>query len=247
MRNIIFVIITTVLIWACNKPNSPDCFQQAGDYGSRTLEFNDEVKSIFLHDNIKLELSSNSAVDQAEFSLLGPENLLEDISATLKNGTLELTNENGCNWVRNETSFTLKVSSNLISRVYNWGSEGVIIDSLIQPEFTFEQEASLADNIIKFNGENLTINLHSSSGSATVFGSTDIGTYYCNGVCFLDASLIQSQNASVNNSGIYDMYISPELSMFGYIGSSGNIYYNNEEIEVLEQIEGSGEILLSDF
>lgn len=89
--------------------------------------------------------------------------------------------------------------------------------------------------------------MHGGAGTAIISGSSNIGTFYCDGVSFLSAKELLVDNVSCNNSGDNDIFVSPGEFLFGYIGGHGNIYYNNSDIEADINIFGEGNVIYNEF
>ncbi len=242
LRNVFYIALFVSLI-SCDKENAPDCFQRTGDNTTETVLISESFESIELFDNISVSLENTLPGEAASYELTGPENLLSDIELEVKNQVLTITNENTCNWVRPYDEFHLTIKNNEIKRIFNYGSVGVNLLNYESEKFTFEQESSVADNHIHFNGENLTINLHTGAGSAQVSGDTQNLNLYANGLGEINALEMNCPSISVNNSGRRDIYTNPSDYMFVTIKGSGSVFYTNLQINLLSDITGSGELI----
>ncbi len=238
--------ISIFLLNSCNKENAPDCFRSTGETVSESNALSENITKIIVYDNIGIRLINTN---ESEFkrTLTGGKNLLNDITFEEENGVLTIKNENKCNWVREYTSFNIIIESNSINHIYNYGSEGVIIEDFSGGSFTFEQESSLADNLISFYGNELRINMHTGAGTSDVNGEAEQLFLYSNGLSSIDASKIISPDIFANNSGRNNLITAPIDYMHAYIGGSGSILHNNPSASISTEIIGSGTLEYSDY
>ncbi len=246
MIRIYVILILTIFLIGCDKEKAPDCFQSAGTEITKEIVLDQPFSAIEIYDNIQLTLL-NSTEEHSRINITGGKNLLPEVVFEIEDQTLIIRNENTCNWVRKYDEFAIEIFSNDINHLFNWGSGGVDIISYSNDSLIFEQEASLADNKIDFSGNQLTVNMHGGSGSIRILGEANHGQFYCNGVAFLTAKEFMVNSISANNSGDNDMFISPENSLFAYIGGTGNIFYNKDSITLTSSIEGNGELIFTEF
>ena len=246
VERILLVVIALFILSSCDKENAPECFQTTGDRGSLAYLPTEAITEIILYDNIGINLI-NSENEDSSFTLSGGENLLNDISFELENGVLTITNDNKCNWSRKYNTFLLNIQSDSLRRIYNYGSEGVVMENFNSSHFVFEQESSLADNSLDFTGGELRVNFHSSAGFAELTGTAENLFLYTNGVSSIDGSGILSPSIFANNSGRTQIITAPTEYMYVYIGGSGSILYNNLSVSITAEIVGSGELVYGHY
>lgn len=246
VERIILMVIALLILYSCDKENAPECLQTKGDHGSLAYLPTEAITEIILYDNIGVNLK-NSGNEGSSFTLSGGENLLNDISFELENGVLTITNDNKCNWSRKYSPFLLNIQSNSLRRIYNYGSEGVVMENFNSSHFVFEQESSLADNYLDFIGGELTVNFHSSAGFAELTGTSENLFLYANGLSSIDGSGILSPSILANNSGRTNIMTAPTDYMYAYIGGSGSVLYNNLSASITAEIVGSGELVYTQY
>ncbi len=229
------------LFLSCNKQDSPDCFQTAGEYATVRREL-EPFTLIELHDYVQLELFDTN-VHFIEIS--APENLITDIATELSGGKLEIRNDNTCNWVRSfKNKITVRIYAPAFHEIENFGTGNITsINQLQESRLKIENRHSAGLVRLDVLMDTLSLYIHTGVSDALLTGSATTTEIFNQGLGFVDARDLQSQYTFCNNSSINDIYINAEQYLYALIQFSGNIFYSGSPNDVDAVIEGDGEVI----
>jgi len=114
---IVVVLIASLSVAACKKPEDRSCFKRSGDLSERTV-FLGNFNRLDLRERMKFVLiqdSSNKVVIQ------GGKNLLNFVEVTENDGLVTVMNQNRCNYWRNYALPTVEIHC---TRLINLNFEG---------------------------------------------------------------------------------------------------------------------------
>ncbi len=149
--------------------------------------------------------------------------------------------------MRKKAEITLYIYLDSITRIENRGTNGAELIEYTTTKFEFNQWESLATNHLDVNSDSLIVNMHVLNGSAEISGYSTYAQLYANGVTSITNKGFTCQTAYVNNSSLKDIYVSAQDYMFAFIGNEGNIFYNQENVDLKINIQGQGVVIFADF
>jgi len=244
MKKILF-LIALVTFLGCDSDKGLNCFQAAGDIIQEEFTV-DTFSKIIVWERTQLIIKQG---ETQKVVVETGENLLNDIEVQVKDGVLNLRNNNGCNVVRDYGLTKVYVTTPNIDSIRN--SSGLAVEGigtlsfptlvLISEDFE-EEDAFHIDGDFKLNlqVENLDI---VANGLSNFFLSGTADT--ANFSLFAGDGRIEAENLLVGeltifHRGTQDMIVNPQEAIRGKIVSLGNVIAKNRPpiVEVEELYRG---------
>jgi len=222
---------------SCNKETAPDCFKRNGEETTVT-RYTNVFTTLILNTDIDVELVQSQDV---HIELTGGENLLPKVSTEVSSKTLEIDNNNTCNFVRGyKRKIKLKVYCPSIRRIRNKGVGNITMPmGFIQDSLEVNTE-SVGDVYINGDFDELVVNT-GSHGDVYVKGKTNRFYAYIAGTNYLKAEELRSNYVYTNTNCLGDCFIDlSTTALFEYvIANNGNIYYSGDPQQTANK--GNGE------
>ena len=240
-----FFLITILFITACNTENAPDCFKAEGTILQTEIDVTPFSKILV---NKKIQLFIEEGPEHEVIVETG-ENILVDIDIKVTDNILSLTNNIGCNFVRDYGITKVYVKAPNIEEIRNNSSLTVFsIGVLTYPNLFLlsedhenEEFYTNGDFILDLEVENLKITANGFSnffltGSAT---KAEIGLY--SGNSRVEAADFLIQKLIVFHRSTNKMIVNPQESIIGEIRSLGDVISKNEPplVDVTEYYTGT--------
>jgi len=236
--------IALIIVFGCNRPQAPDCFQKAGNIVSIERTFDSTIKSLELHDFIHITLIPS---DENKVIVSGPENLLPEVITSLSNGTLFIDDENSCDWVRSfEVQPRVIVMAN-VDRITNY-SQGNIesFGPISGNRFDMENWQATGHIYLEFDCDSVFFHTHTGVSTASLNGSSKYTYIYHNGLGPLESQGLISQKTSVRSNSINDVSVFADDKLVAWIEGSGDILYSGYPEEVIVIQDGDGDVISID-
>ena len=235
------IIISSVLLIGCNKPNERSCWKGAGKMISETRELaNKTVINIFDDADVILIQDNLNYIEVDSYS-----NLASFIETKSIDTAIEIRNLNKCNFIRDKSiqnTITIHFSDIQTLNLYGTGKVN-FIGEIIQNNLEINSYKSRSEFTLNISCHKLECVFMEGSINANISGSSDT-TY-----------LYQSKHSIVNASNLTNSYLhfSNRSTGDGYVGHTnmlavelldvGNIYYKgNPAIKILADI-GLGNVI----
>ena len=239
MRKLIYMWCLPLfsLIAGCNDDQAPDCFKKAGDIVATDVQVA-SFHSLVIHDDIHVNLVSDP---QAFVRVETGVNLIGKVKFDVVNGTLAISNDNSCNWVRGHTSVVVHISNPGLGLITLAGFGNLSNQDTLQfGSLKIVSQDSPSDVALLVSGQQFEV-VSNSNSNFYIQGSVDalhVGFYYNPGIFF--GEFLESQNANITHNGQNLIQIRSVGSVQGTIENSGNleIYGNPPTIDI--DIAGSG-------
>ena len=238
--NLVFLVVISITLGSCKK-DVGDCFKSTGKITSEWREAG-KIKNIILHNNINLTLVPS---DSTGIEISAGKNLLSKITSELKGDTLELSNTNSCNWVRDfSKEINAKVYVNNFCRL-DYRSTGdvncndtIYSDSLIVNVY----EGSGSINILSVTPL-LKSAIHYGTADIKISGYTHLSQVYSAGWGLIDNRNMISTFVYVKSLSTNDIYVNATETLSASIIGIGNIYDKGNPINISVDNQGSGKLL----
>nr|WP_299384982.1 head GIN domain-containing protein [Allomuricauda sp.] len=238
-------ILCCILMLSCNGENVPDCFQNAGDITTRTVEVS-EFSRITVFENINLVLRDGT---ETQVEIQTGEFLQKEVSAIVEDDRLVLRNENGCNFIREYGLTTVFVTSPNIEEIRS--STGLLISSdgvLNYPEIRLisesfnnpETETTDGSFDLELNSNTVQIVVNGIAYFKLSGATNNLNVNIAAGDSRVEADNLVAQSVSLNHRGSNDIFVNPQQRISGVIRSTGDVISINRppEVEVDEIFNG---------
>lgn len=234
------LMLSSMMFSSCQKMDPLDCLKSTGK--DITIERSvSEFNKIVLNDNVNLVLSQG---DDYSISISGGENLLDKIKTDISSQTLDISNENSCNWVRSfDREVTVYAQVKNLNGIDYRGSGDISCENQIRGD-------SLALNIWEGAGKvemNVNMNrnyIYFHIGTADVYYSGYSHLSYISLSSFgpIYADEMKTVFSYIGNGGSNECYIYAVNTLEANITSIGNIYYKGNPSISLNDL-GDGELI----
>jgi len=122
------LIIVSLLFFACNSEDAPDCFQVNGDTEIRSYAVGPFTK-IRIEDNVSLRIRQGNEYD---VRVQAGRNLFSDISVEVYGNTLVISSDNNCELVRDYEPIVAIVSAPDITLLRNASTGDITSDGVLR-------------------------------------------------------------------------------------------------------------------
>jgi len=236
------IALGAVLLLGCQREQLDDCITSAGPMATQERALA-EFSSIDLKDRVDLlfeHRSSNTVAVEAGSSLL------DQVVTEVRDGTLYISNENRCNWVRSfKPRITVKVPLDQIAKLTVRGTGNVdCADTLVRERFDLAQWSAQGSVRMLLDVQTLDAGLHTGAGDVKLEGRCSGEAFLYSGIMGpLDASGLRSRFVSVNNSGIADVRCWATTFLVVQLNSFGDVYFSGDPLNVESSINGTGRLI----
>ncbi len=224
---IIMYIILPLFVLGCDSENALDCFQRTGDIVRKEVAVSDFTR-ILVNPNIELILKQG---ETTSVLIETGDNLLEEVTATVVEDRLVLSDTNDCAFFRDFNQTKIFVTAPDIREIRSATQFDISSDGVL----TYPSLSLLSEDFNEDTGStNGTFNLEVNSESISVVGN-NIASFFIKGTAenlsvsffsgtgrFEGANLI-AQNVRVSHRGTNKMIVNPQQSIRGNIRSTGDV------------------------
>lgn len=249
MKKIIYVIILG-LFFNCDSKDGLDCFQTSGKIIQRT--YNTEAfNAITVYERTQLIVKQGPQSIVLETG----ENLLNDISIKVIEGSLIIETNNSCNLFRDYSITKVFVTAPNISEIRNSSGLTVLSDgNLTYSNLSLISEDLEEEDAFHTNGdfnldltvENLTITQNNLSNFFLRGTVTNLDLNFLFGDARFEGRNLVVQNANIYHRGTNNIYINTQNSLVGSILSTGDIIaLNRPPIVNIEELY-KGKLIFED-
>ncbi|HRD51330.1 MAG TPA: head GIN domain-containing protein [Flavobacteriales bacterium] len=230
-----------VALAGCQREQLDDCITTTGAMRTETRELQ-AFDAIEIEDRIDLVLEERAA---GSVAVEGGANLLGQVITEVKDGTLHISNNMRCRWVR---SFKPRITvhaplSNLCRMTLRGTGDVRCTDTLRCDYFLLEQWGAEGSTELKVNLSRLDIALHTGAGDALITGRCDEANLYSGIMAPIDASGLRASIVRVNNSSVADFRCWAMDALDAQVRSVGDVYYRGDPPNVQSTIVGSGRLI----
>lgn len=222
-KNILSLVVLSIVFSACKKENMFDCFMKAG---SNTTEIRNVAyfDQIFLYDNVNLIITQDTI---NEVMIEGGKNLLKKIRTSVKGNILEIRNNNKCNWSRNyKNKINVNVKVKALSYIEYWGSGNIsTINAITVPHLRIDSHDGSGTITLNLNTKKVELVIHTGPANFIVTGKSDQNYAYSTGNGVIDCRDLASNYCFMVNSSTADFYTNPKDHIDAEIKYLGNVYY----------------------
>lgn len=231
MKQLIYILICLLLV-ACNSEDASDCFQTEGHLVQQEIVAN-PFENILVNRDIELIIKEGL---EYEVIVETGKNLLNDVEAIVVGNELQLTDNNGCNYVRGYGITKVYVTAPNIKEIrnssqYEISSNGILTYpdlTLISEDFNAPGSFTVGDFRLQVNNDKLSV-VSNNISSFYVSGNVNnlfIGFYA--GAGRFEGENLVAQDVDVFHRGSNDMIVNPQVSLKGTLNGTGNLISVNQ-------------------
>lgn len=237
----LFLLTVLATVNSCNKENSPDCIQTAGEFVTvkRVLE---EFDLVELRDYVQIELYDSTAYF---VEITAPKNLIPEIETNVNEGLLKIENKNSCNFVRSfKKRIKVRIYAPQFRNIQNYGTGDLkCINAIVAPVFKIENRNAAGTIALNLHADTVSIATHTGVCDVLAVGQSNITNLFNQGLGIIDARALITTDAFVNNSSINNVYVNVNGYFFALIEFSGNIFYSGTPNYIDKSIRGNGRLI----
>lgn len=242
MKKILGIIIIIFVFSAgCKKENLCDCFKSTGHI---TIEdrITEPFSSIFLSENVNLYLIQDSIFN---IKVQAGKNLLPLIKTRVENGSMYISNDNKCNWVRSyKPDVNVYISMPSLLFIEYTGCGNICMQN------TFTGDSIYFDSKNGSGTVNLNLDIKKcyliiNTGPVDVIakGKADELQLYYIGNGMIHFEELPTNYTFINNKSTGNCYLNVCNLLIYNITCSGNIYYTGNPSQIQGGITGSGRLI----
>ena len=233
--------VLLVIIASCSKEQAGSCFKSTG---SVTPEMRNSASfdSILVDRRIELILVQDT---QRFVVVEAGEHLLPLIKTTVKEGRLEIRNENKCNWVRSyDIPVKVYIHHDKICHILSMGSSRIqCTDTIRYPNLTLEFRDASSDVDLRVNNHRIGIIQHTGASDIRISGKTDELAVYMSSLAWGDYRNLYAGYVYVESRSAADCSVRALDNYYFKLRAAGNIYYTNSAPISGSEITGSGKLI----
>lgn len=247
MRKVIVILL--LFFVSCNSEDANDCFQTSGTIIQEDVAV-DSFQSILVNRDIELIIKE---APNYKVTIETGENLINDVSATVVDNNLILTDNNTCNYVRDYGITKVYVEAPMLSTIrtstqYDISSDGTLnyTNLTLQSEgFSGNSEFTVGDFRLSVNVQNLEI----ISNGLSIFyidgEAEDTSVQFFAGAGRFEGAQLTVQHADVLHRGSNDMIVNAIQSLTGELRGTGDLISVNQPLNIDVQQLYTGQLIFN--
>jgi len=222
----------------CNSEKGSACFKKQGSLQTKEISV-DSFSKINISEGIELVIRQS---DQQSVLLTAGKNMINNIKFEVIENELKITNQNGCQLLRNYHSAKIYVTTPVLEKIYSISqysikSDGVLTFPKLHLETGIVKEGPASVFELQIDNEYLWINENISSVFKISGKTKKLDVFFWGGNGRLEGENFFADDIYVNNRSSNDMIVFPINSISGVVRGTGNIVLKNvPPIIEIEQI-----------
>jgi hypothetical protein len=234
-------LLPILVTMACSSCNRDTCPLSSGPGGTETRNLA-SFNEIVLYDKINLILTQDSV---QKVIVGGGKNLLEGIETQVKDGLLTISNNNGCNWLRDPGyQINVYVSSSQLEKITYYGAGNITsTNSLLASQFTVDSWTGTGSITLSLVTGISNAYVRNNNAVITLNGQSDSSFIYCGEEGSVNEINFNSSYASVDSKSIENIYVNVSNSMRAVLAYKGNVYYKGNPVLLDTLISNSGKLI----
>ena len=243
MKKIVF-IIWILFFYSCDSENAVDCFQRTGDIVTINAEVGDFTR-ILVNPNVEMILKQG---DETSVIIQSGDNLIDEVSAIVKEDQLILENTNDCNFVRSFNQTKVFVTAPNITEIrsatqFDISSDGILSYpsiKLLSEDFLENTGNTTGTFHLQIDNQNLQV-ISNNIASYFISGKTlSLNVSFVSGTGRFEGMDLVADEVTVFHRGTNKIIVNPQISITGEIRSTGDVVAVNRPplVEVQEFFSG---------
>ncbi|HOY30592.1 MAG TPA: DUF2807 domain-containing protein [Bacteroidales bacterium] len=240
-KEYLFLVFIFIGVTSCKKENLCDCFKSTGKITTeeRTTE---PFNSIYLDDNVNLILTRDSIFSvKAEAG----KNLLPLIRTRVENGSMYISNDNKCNWVRSykpDVNVYISMPS-LLFLGYSGSGDITMQNTFTGDTLWFDSKNGSGTVNLDLEVRKCCLIINTGPCDVITKGCADELQVYYIGTGMIHCEEFPTFYTYVTNKSTGDCYLNVHDLLIYHLSWSGNVYYTGNPPQITGESTGSGTII----
>ena len=244
----LLLILPLLLLFGCNI--SEDCFKSSGAMQTRQLPADAPFNKIYVYPNISLVLKE---ADEYSITVKAGGNVIDDISATITGGSLELRDNSGCNLSRQYGNKTVYVTTphHAEFEIYSNTAQKIISDGTITHTIfrlyamDYFGGVGTGDFIMDVHNGQLVIQSNNVSMFRVKGETNHFLLNFYDDLSRCESRDFIAQTISIFQRSANDMIVHPVQEINGNIYSTGNVICTSQPAVVSVTRHYSGQLIIN--
>ena len=170
------------------------------------------------------------------------DHLINLVKTSVNDGTLEITNDNTCDWVRSyDEEVHARVHLKKLSKIEHFGSEEIYCSNTIVTDFIDIYQNNSADIYLELNAGQVYARNMTAGGDIYLSGTSRFNYNFGGSFGYIYAGKLSADSVLVDHRGTGDIHVSPIAWLKVNIEDRGNVYYSGNPV-VWSVINGTGSL-----
>ena len=223
---------------SCTKPG---CLGKAGPHQTQHRTVG-TFSSIRLEDNVNLILIQGN-INEAEVS--GPVNLLDNITTTVSDGLLTISNNTSCTWARDpDEKITVTLTLTSFEKLEYAGSGKVTnVDTLRLDALLIESYTGAGDVELTVDNRYTGVFVHLDNADVRMHGRTMQCNSYVNSRGLMDLRDFVVTNMFIEYGGLADTHINVTGELSAILYYKGNVFYKGSPVVTKNTTYSTGKLI----
>lgn len=241
----IIVLITILLLTACNSKDAPDCFQSSGDLISKVFSVTPFSK-ITVFENVEMVIKEGPLHKVTVFT---GEFLINDVDVIVEGDRLKLYDNNGCNLTRDYGITKIYVEAPNVTEIRSStglpiSSEGVLTYpslTLLSEDFNDPESVTRVGVFnMEVNATDIKVTVNALSTIYIKGQTTNLNVAFVSGDARFEGRYLIADNVIVYHRGTNDITVNPQLKLKANLVSVGDVISVNRpaDLDIQEQYIG---------
>lgn len=238
MRNLIIISFLTLVFASCERGNN--CFVYPGNKTEKTIALDnfDTINVNYLMD-VEWYESNDHYV-----KVFAGENHINQIEATVANNTLELSNNNKCEWIRGRIKeIKVKVYSNKINKLIFRNNGSFTARDTVKNDFELDCFINQGSINLLIDNSHCTLAMESGGTDLNISGQSDFVYLYNLGINHFNGFNFAVKDFHINNASAGLNNIFATNSLLIEQNGTGNILYKGNPALNISAQSGKGKVV----
>jgi len=233
------LLITSCFSLSCKKENLCDCLKSTGSIITEHRTFGDFTE-VQVRKNVFVTLYQDT-VNYADVE--AGDNLISLVKTDVSDGTLKITNDNTCNWVRSyKPEIHVRLHFKNLVYLRHYGSKDIFsANTIINPYIEADIYGS-GDIHITIQSTTSYSGLFANAGDIYMSGFVGKSFVYSQSFGFVYEQNLQNDSCQVDHRGTGDLYVSGNVWLRASIAKEGNVYYTGNPV-ISSSFYGTGKLI----
>lgn len=238
MKYFIYILII-ITLFSCGKDSS--CLKSTGKKSVDFRAISSEIEHIELKNDIDLVLTQDSV---ASVRVEGGENMLPYVRIRQNGNTLEIKDDNKCNFLRSyKKDITVYLSLPNIKSIDYTGHGNITSTNILQLDSLFFETRNGTGSIhLQIEAKKVDFLLHTGPSDITLVGKADNVFLFSSGGGWFFCKDLIGRNVHINQDGAGDIITTATETLLTELTSIGNIDYYGNPVVTISSNSGRGKL-----